>query len=152
MLWMSAMGLLKARIGQCLIICSIVWGEWPQSQAGESFNPHLYKLSPHLPCPVRSLFKVTHSRRLSEKPGTWEHGSLISWWLSGFDRFHFDLQSLSPLNLFSMRLGHDKGFNPHYASKRRRHQQSEIRSVIQWTIWYLEGKSMRRRKDMTKQK
>ena len=103
MLWMSAMGLLKARIGQCLIICSIVWGEWPQSQAGESFNPHLYKLSPHLPCPVRSLFKVTHSRRLSEKPGTWEHGSLISWWLSGFDRFHFDLQSLSPLNLFSMR-------------------------------------------------
>lgn len=93
MLWMSAMGLLKARIGQCLIICSIVWDEWPQSQAGESLNPHLYKLSPHLPWPVRSLFKVTHSRRLSEKPGTWEHGSLISWWLSGFDRFHFDLQS-----------------------------------------------------------
>jgi len=58
---------------------------------------------PHLPFPVRSLFKVTHSRRLSEKPDTWEHGSLISWWLSGFDRFHFDLQSLSPLNLFSMR-------------------------------------------------
>lgn len=102
-LWMSSIGLLKARIGQRFMIYSIVWDGWPQSQAGESFNPHLYKFSPHLPCPVRSLFKMTRSRRLSEKPGTWEHGSLISWWLSGFDRLHFDLQSLSPLNLFSIR-------------------------------------------------
>jgi len=30
-----------------------------------------------------------------ESPGIWEHGSLISLSLSGFDRLKFDLQSLS---------------------------------------------------------
>jgi len=78
MLWMSLIGLLKARTGK-YFICFIVCDGWPQLQKGEeSFIPHLNTFSPHRPCPVRILFKVTHSRHLSEKPGIWEHGSVIS--------------------------------------------------------------------------
>lgn len=101
--WISVIIPLKARIGQCPVICSIVWDGWPQSHAGESFKPHLNSIYPHLPCPVRILFKVTYSRRLSEKPGTRDHEPLISWWLSGFDRFQFVLQSFSPLYWFSIK-------------------------------------------------
>lgn len=101
--WISLIVPLKARIGQCPMICSIVWDGWPQSHAGESFIPHLKSISPHLPCPVRILFNLTHVRRLSEKPGTREHGSFISWWLSGFDKLQFFFHSFSPLNWFSIR-------------------------------------------------
>lgn len=71
-LWISLIGLLKARIDRAIIymMCSICLRRMVTVTNEGVF--HLRSISPHLPCPVRFLIKMAHSRRSSLKPGILE--------------------------------------------------------------------------------
>lgn len=66
-----------ALCGQSSIMWLIVWGMFPQSQLGDGDRPQRCNIWLHLPCPVRSLFRVTQSLRHASKPGTLSDGLSI---------------------------------------------------------------------------
>ena len=61
--------------GQDVMMCSMVWSGFPQSQSGEVLRLHLCIRWLHQPCPVLTLLWVVRMLLRRFKPGCWIVGS-----------------------------------------------------------------------------